>query len=113
MGLPTWLDPPGPSHAPVLYTVPRGGRAGGDLREVPLGGDWEQAPTGISANGDDVQRRCCVLALTGAASVNRSATFSVGRHEEPHRVARAQPMGREHAGAEEETYRCPERANPA
>lgn len=46
------------SHAPVLYTVPRGhGRRGdssrgGDLREVPLGGEWEQAPAGsISANG--------------------------------------------------------------
>lgn len=45
------------SHAPVLYTVPRGGKRGGirtgkdDLRSVPLGGEWEQAPTGISANG--------------------------------------------------------------
>ncbi|MET9553439.1 superoxide dismutase [Streptomyces sp. NPDC006645] len=40
------------SHAPVLYTVPRGRRrVGGALREVPLGGEWEQAPTGISANG--------------------------------------------------------------
>ncbi|MEV0775697.1 superoxide dismutase [Streptomyces sp. NPDC050433] len=41
------------SYAPVLYTVPRGGRhrETDDLRTVPLGGDWEQAPTGISANG--------------------------------------------------------------
>ncbi|MFC8824896.1 superoxide dismutase [Streptomyces sp. NPDC057137] len=42
------------SNAPVLYTVPRGGRRRGkkeDLRSVPLGGEWEQAPTGISANG--------------------------------------------------------------
>ncbi|WP_405677327.1 superoxide dismutase [Streptomyces sp. NBC_01511] len=39
------------SYAPVLYTVPRGGGRRGDLREVPLGGDWQQAPTGISANG--------------------------------------------------------------
>lgn len=40
------------SYAPVLYTVPRGrGGRRGDLREVPLGGEWEQAPTGISANG--------------------------------------------------------------
>ncbi|MET4927311.1 superoxide dismutase [Streptomyces sp. PSRA5] len=41
------------SNAPVLYTVPRGGKRGGtaDLRSVPLGGEWEQAPTGISANG--------------------------------------------------------------
>ncbi|MFD4112059.1 superoxide dismutase [Streptomyces niveus] len=38
------------SHAPVLYTVPRGKRKDG-LRSVPLGGEWEQAPTGISANG--------------------------------------------------------------
>lgn len=43
------------SHAPVLYTVPRGGKRRGtdDLRSVPLGGEWEQAPTGISANGID------------------------------------------------------------
>ncbi|WP_329386135.1 superoxide dismutase [Streptomyces sp. NBC_01716] len=41
------------SNAPVLYNVPRGGRRRGkdDLRSVPLGGEWEQAPTGISANG--------------------------------------------------------------
>ncbi|GGK14226.1 hypothetical protein GCM10011583_52740 [Streptomyces camponoticapitis] len=41
------------SHAPVLYAVPRGHRRrGDDLREVPLGGEWEQAPAGsISANG--------------------------------------------------------------
>ncbi|WP_405797784.1 superoxide dismutase [Streptomyces sp. NBC_01506] len=41
------------SYGPVLYTVPRGdGGRGGDLREVPLGGDWEQGPTGaVSANG--------------------------------------------------------------
>ncbi|MFD3519334.1 superoxide dismutase [Streptomyces sp. NPDC058653] len=41
------------SHAPVLYTVPRGGKRRGKdgLRSVPLGGEWEQAPTGISANG--------------------------------------------------------------
>ncbi|MFD6990357.1 superoxide dismutase [Streptomyces sp. NPDC059943] len=41
------------SHAPVIYTVPRGhGRRGADVREVPLGGDWEQGPAGgISANG--------------------------------------------------------------
>lgn len=44
------------SNAPVLYTVPRGhrwrGRGGKeDLRRLPLGGEWEQAPTGISANG--------------------------------------------------------------
>ncbi|WP_329145792.1 superoxide dismutase [Streptomyces niveus] len=38
------------SHAPVLYTVPRGKKKDG-LRSVPLGGEWEQAPTGISANG--------------------------------------------------------------
>ncbi|MFC9746994.1 NHL repeat-containing protein [Streptomyces niveus] len=38
------------SHAPVLYTVPRGKRKDG-LRSVPLGGEWEQAPTGISVNG--------------------------------------------------------------
>ncbi|MEV8400667.1 superoxide dismutase [Streptomyces niveus] len=38
------------SHAPVLYTVPRGKRKDG-LWSVPLGGEWEQAPTGISANG--------------------------------------------------------------
>lgn len=43
------------SHAPVIHTVRRGhghGRGGGDLRDVPLGGDWEQGPAGtISANG--------------------------------------------------------------
>ncbi|WP_405848789.1 superoxide dismutase [Streptomyces niveus] len=38
------------SNAPVLYTVPRGKKKDG-LRSVPLGGEWEQAPTGISANG--------------------------------------------------------------
>ncbi|MFD3917486.1 superoxide dismutase [Streptomyces sp. NPDC058595] len=40
------------SHLPVIHTVPRGHGRGGDLREVPLGGDWTQGPAGtISANG--------------------------------------------------------------
>lgn len=41
------------SHAPVLHTVPRGhGRRGDDLQDIPLGGEWQQAPAGsISANG--------------------------------------------------------------
>ncbi|WP_405925691.1 SMP-30/gluconolactonase/LRE family protein [Streptomyces sp. NBC_00035] len=37
------------SYGAVLYGVPRGGT--GDVRELPIGGDWVQSATGISANG--------------------------------------------------------------
>ncbi|WP_405908662.1 superoxide dismutase [Streptomyces sp. NBC_00828] len=37
------------SYGAVLYGVPRGGT--GDVRELPISGDWVQSATGISANG--------------------------------------------------------------
>ncbi|MFI8945398.1 SMP-30/gluconolactonase/LRE family protein [Streptomyces sp. NPDC053750] len=37
------------SYGPVLYGVPRGRR--GDVRALPLTGDWEQTPEVINANG--------------------------------------------------------------
>ncbi|MDG9721287.1 MULTISPECIES: SMP-30/gluconolactonase/LRE family protein [unclassified Streptomyces] len=37
------------SYGPVLYGVPRGRR--GDVRTLPLTGDWEQTPDVINANG--------------------------------------------------------------
>ncbi|MFE2044886.1 SMP-30/gluconolactonase/LRE family protein [Streptomyces sp. NPDC059477] len=37
------------SYDAVLYGVPRGGT--GDIRELPIGGDWVQPANGIGANG--------------------------------------------------------------
>jgi len=37
------------SYGAVLYGVPRDGK--GDVRELPIGGDWVQPTTGIGANG--------------------------------------------------------------
>ncbi|NGO70360.1 SMP-30/gluconolactonase/LRE family protein [Streptomyces boncukensis] len=39
------------SYDSVLYGVPRGRYGPHEIRELPLGGDWQQEPDGVNANG--------------------------------------------------------------